>query len=97
MEIFQSETFRTWLDELKDRNARARILARIDRMASGNPGDAKSIGGGLSEARIDCGPGYRLYFMLRGGRLIVLLAGGTKKTQSRDIARAKDIAKDWKE
>ena len=97
IEIVQGETFRAWLEKLKDRHAKARILARIDRMATGNLGDVKPVGGGLSETRIAYGPGYRVYFLQRGDRLIVLLAGGTKKTQPRDIAKAKEIAKDWKE
>lgn len=93
----QSETFRAWLSGLKDRNARARILARIDRLAAGNPGRVAPVGSGVSEMKIDYGPGYRVYYMQRGRLLIVLLCGGDKRTQGVDIKRAKAIASDWKE
>lgn len=94
-EIFQSETFFQWLSSLRDRNARVRIQARIDRMATGNLGDVSPIGEGLSEARIFYGPGYRLYFKQQGKVVIVLLCGGDKSTQSRDIEQAKEIAQEW--
>jgi putative addiction module killer protein len=97
IEILQSETFADWLRHLKDRRARARIQARLDRMADGNFGDIESVGDGISEARIHYEPGYRLYFMPRGRQLVVLLCGGDKASQSRDIQRAKQIAQDWKE
>ncbi|MHB1272565.1 MAG: type II toxin-antitoxin system RelE/ParE family toxin [Rhodanobacter sp.] len=97
IEILQSETFRRWHSGLKDRQAVLRINARLRRMAEGNPGDVKSVGKGLSELRIDYGPGYRVYFMQRGPVLVVLLAGGDKRTQTTDIARAATIAADWKE
>ena len=74
-----------------------RILARIDRLASGNPGDVKPIGGGLSEMRIDQGPGYRVYYMQRGSIVVVLLCGGEKGTQERDIEQAKALAAQWKD
>jgi putative addiction module killer protein len=96
-EIVQSATFGKWLSKLADRKARARIQVRIDRLAIGNPGDTKSVGGGVSELRIDYGPGYRLYFMRRGPMVIVLLCGGTKKTQQADIRRAIESAKSWRE
>lgn len=97
LEIIQSETFSRWRARLKDRQALARINARIRRLAEGNPGDVKPVRGGISEMRVDHGPGYRLYFMRRGPLVIVLLAGGDKRTQDADIERAIAIAKDWKE
>jgi putative addiction module killer protein len=96
VEIIQSDTFKRWLSGIKDRNARMRIHIRLDRMTQGNLGDIKPLGNGLSEARIDYGPGYRLYFVRRGTSLIVLLAGGDKRTQRKDIARALNIAEQWK-
>jgi putative addiction module killer protein len=85
------------LRELRDARARARILARLDRFAVGNPGDVKPVGEGISELRIDYGPGYRVYFMRRGPVVIVLLCGGHKASQDRDIALAKSIAAQWKD
>ncbi len=75
-EIRKTETFATWIDELQDPRARARILVRIERLAAGNPGDVKSVGEGVSEMRIDYGPGYRVYFKRIGQKMIILLAGG---------------------
>ncbi len=75
----------------------ARIAARIDRLALGNPGDVKSVGSGISEMRIDYGPGYRVYFAQRGAAIVVILCGGDKRTQAADIKRAIKIAADWKE
>lgn len=95
-ELIQSSVFSTWLANLKDRQAKGRIQSRLDRLANGNPGDVKPIGEGLSEMRIDYGPGYRLYYMQRGQELIVLLCGGDKRTQDRDIKEAKRIAKEWR-
>jgi putative addiction module killer protein len=95
--ILRSATFDQWFAGLRDRQARARIAARLDRLAFGNPGDVKPIGSGLSEMRIHYGPGYRVYFMRRGAALIVLLCGGDKRTQASDIERAIDIAADWEE
>jgi putative addiction module killer protein len=85
------------LRTLRDRQAKVRIAARIDRLASGNPGDVKPIGGGLSEMRINHGPGYRVYFMQRGSIVIVLLCGGDKSSQQRDIEQAKALAAEWKD
>ena len=96
-EIIKSDTFERWLIGLKDRQVRLRVLSRVDRLSEGNPGDVKSVGGGISELRIDFGPGYRVYFMKHGLLVIVLLAGGDKRTQQADIRRAIKIAKDWKE
>lgn len=95
IEIIRSTTFSDWLANLKDAQARSRILARIDRIAFGHFGDAEPIGDGLSELRFHFGPGYRIYFMQRGKTIVVLLCGGDKATQSQDIKRAKVIAKDW--
>ncbi len=82
---------------MKDRQAVARIAARIDRLALGNPGDVKPIGSGISEMRIDYGPGYRVYFVQRGSAIVVILCGGDKRTQAADIKRAIRIAADWME
>jgi putative addiction module killer protein len=87
----QTETFSRWLSSLKDRQVQARILSRLDRIAMGNFGDAKSVGEGISEIRIDSGPGYRLYFVRRESAVVLLLCGGDKSTQDRDIARAKEL------
>ena len=88
IEIRQTEVFATWFARLRDRQARARITARIRRLSLGNPGDVRPVGGGVSEMRIDYGPGYRVYFVQRGEVLVILLCGGDKRTQERDIARA---------
>lgn len=98
LEVIQSETFARWFDKLKDRQAKARINARIRRLeVSGNFGDVKLVREGVAELRIDHGPSYRIYFMQQGAVLIVLLAGGDKSTQAADIKTAIKIAKDWKE
>lgn len=96
-EIRQSETFERWLLKLKDRTAMLRIQARIRRITTGNLGDWKLLREGVSEMRIDYGAGYRLYFMRKGTVVIVLLAGGDKRTQEADIASAIEISKDWKD
>ena len=97
-EIIQSNTFARWLGKLKDRAAVMRINARLRRLTeTGNFGDAKPVREGVSEMRIDYGPGYRLYFIQTGPVLVVLLAGGDKSTQDADIKRAIDIAKEWKQ
>jgi putative addiction module killer protein len=97
IEVIQSETFARWLAKLKDRAAVMRINARIRRLTeTGNFGDAKPVRDGVSEMRIDHGPGYRLYFIQSGQVLVVLLAGGDKSTQDADIKRAIDISKEWK-
>ena len=88
IEIRKTEIFVKWLDGLQDIRARARILARIERMASGNPGDVKAVGEGVSELRIDVGPGYRVYYKTHGREVVILLAGGDKSTQTRDIKTA---------
>ena len=95
IQIARSETFDRWMRNLKDRRGAARIQVRLDRLANGNPGDAKPVGHGISELRIDIGPGYRVYYQHRGDVLIVLLCGGDKSTQTKDIEKALEIAKDW--
>lgn len=98
IEVIQSASFAAWLVKLKDRQARARINARIRRVAdSGNFGDAKPVRAGISEMRIDYGPGYRVYFERRGLVVVILLAGGDKRTQDADIERAIQLAKEWKD
>lgn len=92
IEVRQTETFMKWFRKLRDRKARVRIQARIDRMESENFGDVRPVGSGVSEMRIDYGPGYRVYFIQKGDQLIVLLAGGNKSTQSADIKNAIKIA-----
>lgn len=94
MEIRQTETYINWFESLRDRQARARINIRIRRLSMGNPGDVKPVGQGVLELRIDYGPGYRVYFIQRGETLIILLAGGDKRTQQQDIQTALDLAQD---
>lgn len=94
-EVFRSETFDRWLRDLYDMRARARVEARILRLSRGNPGDVKPVGSGVSEMRIDYGPGYRVYFTRHGELVILLLCGGDKRTQQADIERAIEIAEDW--
>lgn len=93
IEIRKTEIFTKWFDGLKDRRAKARIQARIDRVEMGNFGDVAPVGEGISELRIFYGPGYRVYFIQRGPVVVILLSGGDKSTQVSDIARAKEIAK----
>jgi putative addiction module killer protein len=96
IEIVQSAVFESWFSGLKDVQARARITARIRRLSLGNAGDVKPVGAGVSEMRIDYGPGYRVYFLQRGKVVAVLLCGGDKRTQQKDIRHALDIAETWK-
>jgi putative addiction module killer protein len=93
VEIHKTEPFARWLDGLRDIRARARIQVRIERLAAGNAGDVKAVGEGVSELRIDYGPGYRVYFTMRGRELVILLAGGDKRTQSADIRTALRLAR----
>ncbi len=92
IEVRKTDRFAQWLDHLADMRARARVQARIERLATGNPGDVKAIGEGVSEMRIDYGPGYRVYFTKRGRNIVILLAGGDKRTQAKDIHLAQEIA-----
>ena len=96
VEIRQTKDFSDWLRKLRDENARARVQIRVRRLSLGNFGDVKPLGGGVSELRIDYAAGYRVYFCQHGSLLVLLLAGGTKKTQAVDIARARRLAKEWK-
>lgn len=92
IEIRKTEHFANWIDSLRDIQAKSRVLVRIERLASGNVGDVKPVGEGVSEMRINYGPGYRVYFVQRGSELIILLAGGDKSSQSRDIKSAIRLA-----
>ena len=95
--IIKSDVFDRWLKRLRDLKAKAKIEARILRLSMGNPGDVKPVGRGISEMRIEYGPGYRVYYKQSGEALIILLCGGDKSTQQQDIAMAQKIAMDWKE
>jgi putative addiction module killer protein len=95
--VAQTEVFATWLKGLRDVNGRARIVARIERVRlHGHFGDAKALGEGVSEMRIDHGPGYRLYFTRRGAELVILLCGGDKGSQARDIRAAQQMAEEFR-
>ena len=93
IEVRQTGEYAEWFKGLRDRQARARINTRIRRLSLGNPGDVKPVGEGVSELRIDYGPGYRVYFVQRGETLVILLAGGAKRTQVRDIKTALQLAR----
>jgi putative addiction module killer protein len=97
IEVRKTELFARWLDNLNDLQARARIQVRIERLAAGNPGDVEAVGEGVSELRINYGPGYRVYFRKRGRELIILLAGGDKSTQPGDIKAALRLARNLSE
>lgn len=94
--MIQSDSFKYWLKHLKDRQAKARVLMRIDRIALGNLGDIKPVRSGIQEIRINYGQGYRLYFIRQGQAVIVLLAGGDKSSQNTDIEKAIELAKHWR-
>ena len=97
IELKQTETFRKWRARLKDERARVLVASRLDRLAFGLAGDAEPVGKGVSELRIHHGPGYRIYFQKRGSTIIVLLCGGDKSTQAKDIKAAKRLAEAWSE
>ena len=97
IEIRKTPLFAQWLDDLRDLQARARVQARIERLGAGNPRDVEPVGEGVSELRINCGPGYRVYFKKRGRELIILLAGGDKTTQAKDIKAALRLARNLSE
>lgn len=97
MRVAKTDEYRDWLDGLKDRMGRARILVRVDRLIDGNPGQHRDLTDGVSELKIDVGPGYRVYYTQRGTRLLLLLIGGDKTTQQKDIALAVHLAKNFKE
>ncbi len=97
VELKQTETFRKWRQRLKDQRARGLIASRLDRLAYGHAGDVTAVGQGISELRIHHGPGYRIYFQQRGEEIIILLCGGNKSTQAKDIKAAKQLAAEWSE
>lgn len=96
-EALRLDEFADWLSTLRDSRGKAKIVIRVKQMEAGNLGDVKSVGDGVSEARIHYGPGYRLYFIEDGKVIIVLLCGGDKSSQKKDIKRAKELAKQWEE
>lgn len=97
LELRKTDVYAAWIDGLADLRGRARILVRVERLAGGNPGDVRPVGEGVSELRVDHGPGYRVYFLRRGTALLILLAGGNKSTQASDIRQALQLARDLKE
>lgn len=97
MRVAKTDEYRDWLDGLKDRMSRARILVRVDRLIDGNPGQHRDLMDGVSELKMDVGPGYRVYYPQRGTLLLLLLIGGDKATQQKDIALAINLAKNFKE
>lgn len=97
MRIRTTEFYRDWIDGLKDRMVRARIQVRVDRLVHGNPGQCRNLADGVSELKIDIGPGYRVYYTQRGETLIVLLIGGDKSSQHKDIALAQELARNLQE
>jgi len=97
MRVEKTDEYREWIDELKDRTARARILVRVDRLIDGNPGQHRGLTDSVSELKIDLGPGYRVYYTQRGDRLLLLLIGGDKSAQQKDITLAIHLARNFKE
>lgn len=95
--VEKTEIYREWIDALKDHAGRARVLVRIDRLTHGNPGQHRNLTDSVSELKIDFGPGYRVYYTQQGNRLLLLLAGGDKSSQSKDIAKAIELAKNFQE
>ncbi len=97
MRVEQTEVYRDWINDLKDRAGRARILVRVDRLIHGNPGAHRHLTEGVSELKVDVGPGYRVYYTQRGDRLLLLLVGGDKSSQQKDIERALELARGFQE
>ena len=97
MRVEKTDEYRAWIDGLKDLAGRARVLMRVDRLIHGNPGAHRNLPDGIAELKIDAGPGYRVYFSRRGGRLLLLLAGGDKATQAKDIAKALELNRNFVE
>ena len=97
MNVEETEVYREWINALRDRVGRARIQVRVDRLVHGNPGKHRNLSDGVSELKIDFGPGYRVYYAQRGTRLLLLLAGGEKSTQGSDIEKAKTLARNYEE
>ena len=97
MRVQKTDEYRDWIDALKDRAGRARVLMRVDRLIHGNPGAHRNLTEGVSELKIDVGPGYRVYYSQRGDRLLLLIAGGDKSTQAKDIATALELNRNFVE
>ena len=97
MRVEKTNEYRAWIDGLKDRTGRARVLMRVDRLIHGNPGAHRNLTEGMSELKVDVGPGYRVYYSLRGDRLLLLIAGGDKSTQAKDIAKALELNRNFVE
>ena len=97
MRVVRSEGYRAWIDGLRDQAGRARLLMRVDRLIHGNPGDHRNLTEGVSELRSDVGPGYRVYYAWRGEQLLLLLCGGSKATQTNDIAKALDLNRNFED
>jgi putative addiction module killer protein len=97
LEVRQTNSYAEWFENLRDRSAKTRIDIRIRRLSIGNPGDSKPVGEGVSELRVDPGPGYRIYFIQKGNLYVVLLAGGDKSSQDKDIRNAKSLARELEE
>ena len=97
MQVQKTDEYRHWIDGLKDLTGRARILMRVDRLIHGNPGAHRNLTEGVSELKIDVGPGYRVYYSIHGERLLLLIAGGDKSTQAKDIAKALDLNRNFME
>jgi putative addiction module killer protein len=97
MEVFASDDYLSWINDLKDRAGRSRVLMRVDRLIHGNPGLHRNLTEGVSELKIDVGPGYRVYYSFRGGMLLLLLGGGAKSTQNKDIEKALELNRLFKD
>jgi putative addiction module killer protein len=97
MQVEKTDDYRDWIDSLKDQTARARVLMRVDRLIHGNPGSHRNLTEGLSELKVDVGPGYRVYYSQRGNRLLLLIAGGDKSTQAKDISKALELNRSFVE
>ena len=97
MRVEKTDEYRAWIDGLKDQAGRARILMRVDRLVHGNPGVHRNLSEGVSELKIDVGPGYRVYYSQRGNRLLLLIAGGNKSTQAKDIGKALELNRNFLE
>lgn len=97
MRVAKTDEYRDWIDRLRDAVGRARILMRVDRLIHGNAGDHRNLSDGVSELRIDVGPGYRVYYSKRGDRLLLLLVGGDKSSQAKDIAKAIQLNRDYED
>ena len=97
MRVSKTEEYKAWIDNLKDRTGRARVLMRVDRLIHGNPGTHRDLTEGVTELKVDVGPGYRVYYSFKGTRLLLLLAGGDKASQKKDIALALSLNRNFKE